>query len=115
MKSGIIPKVSRTFVIGVAFFAAGAVTPLAADDSNVRAAMPSVSEIYGRASHRPNAPLVTSVVRVTSQESRSADKIYGRASYDPYREPRNAGSSPALAIGSGNKDELDVSMIYGRS
>ena len=114
MKSGIIPKITRTLVIGVAFSAAVAVTPLAADDSNVRAAMPLVSEIYGRAGYRPNAPLVTSVVRLRSQESRSVNEIYGRSSYDPYREPRNAGSGPALATGSG-EDELDVSMIYGRS
>lgn len=114
MKSAIIRKVSPTLVIAAAFVAVGAVTPLAADDSNVRAPMPSVSEIYGRAGYRPNAPLVTSVVRLTSQESRSVDKIYGRASYDPYWEPRNAGSGPALATGSG-KGEHDVSMIYGRS
>lgn len=112
MKSAIIRKVSLTLVIAAPFFAAGAVTPLAADDSNMRASVPSVSEVYGRASsYGPSARPVTSVVRLTSQlESRSVDKIYGRAT----NHPVNTGSGPALATGSG-KGEHDVSMIYGRS
>lgn len=115
MKSAIIRKVGLTLVIAAPFVAAGALTTLAADDSNVRASVPSVSEVYGRASsYGPNARLVTSVVRLTSQlESRSVDKIYGRASYDLWKL-RDAGSRPALATGSG-KGEHDVSMIYGRS
>ena len=113
MKSAIIRKVSLALAIAAAFVAAGTLTPVAAEDSNVQARVPSVGEVYGRGGYWHNASIVASVVRSPSyEEGRTVDKIYGRASYDPYRK---AGSGLTVATRVSGKGKRVGTIIYGRS